>query len=163
MTRRRTLSLLLALPIVPALAGCVMVVEAPESEPNTEPTAVSSSPSDGCLVEARPELQTFGDCDELIVEGTDITIEVGAVGMVVVRGDRVEIDANSIGSLSIFGQDNDVDIDGDVGSLDIAGDRNEVDADGEIGSVTIDGNDNEVDAALLGPLTDNGDRNRVNR
>ncbi len=48
------------------------------------------------MVEARPELQTFGDCDELIVKGTDITIEVavvdadGEIGSVMTIGNEVD-------------------------------------------------------------------------
>ncbi len=164
MTRRRTVSLLLALPIVVALAGCITVVKAPADQPSTAPLAPTSESSEECVATAESGVQRFGDCDELVVEGADLDIEVGTVGTLVVRGDRIEIDSLEVGSLSISGQENDIEIDGDLATLEIAGDRNDVDAEGQIGVAVINGNDNDIEADRgVEVVTDNGSRNTIQR
>ncbi len=166
MTARRSLSIVLALPIAFALAGCITVVQQPEPEVTRIDTTPSASPAPGgdCEVVTQTATQRFDDCDELVVEGADLDIEVGTVGTLIVRGDRNDVDALEVGSLSIAGQENEIDVDGDLGTLEIAGDRNDVDVEGAVGTASINGNDNEIDADRgVDVLNDNGARNSVNR
>lgn len=162
MTPTRTLSLLLAMPIAIALAGCITIVQAPADEPSAAPSSVVPPVdiSADCVVVAQPGLQRFGDCDELVIEGADLEIEAGAIGLITIRGDRIDIDVESAGAVSISGNENEIDLDGDIGEVRIVGDRNDVDVDGELGLVRVSGNDNEVEAeGGIGAVNDNGDRN----
>ncbi len=165
MTARRKLSPLLAIAALVSLSGCVGVGPSPSDPGPTvdRPSVESPETSGDCVALAEPGLQRFQDCDELIIEGNDLTVEARAVGVITVRGDRIDVDIDDAGALSIAGNDNEVDIDRDLGTLEVFGDRNDVEVDGEIGTVRIEGNDNEVSAADIGGVTESGDRNRMGR
>jgi len=158
--RRRRIIPALVLAAMVALTGCVPVIPVPPPGGGVVDDRDDTSPRGACAIVADPGLQRLGDCEVLVVEGVDLTLEVGSIGTLEVRGDRIDIRALAVGAVSIEGQDNKLDVEGDIGSVTVRGDRNDVDSDGAIGSASVHGNDNEVFADRgIGRVDDRGDRN----
>ena len=157
---------LLALAVVVSLAGCITVQLPPSAAPGQDQVTPSPSASVGvtcgedvALLNSPGEYRIDGDCDQLTLEGVDITVSAGDVDALIIRGDRVTVTADDIDSVDLAGNDNTVALE-DADRITIAGDRNTLQG-SEFDAVTIRGNDNTLSAAVVDTLDDSGDRNVV--
>jgi hypothetical protein len=151
--RRAALTTLLAASAI-LLTGCVTVVvpdndrddDAARVEQLDNRTDVGCSPDEELLLNNPSTLYTVtGDCDEIVIEGTDLVVRIESADSVVIRGDRNLVEATSIDEVEISGQDNTVKAD-EIDDVEIAGDRNTVESAKKIDDMDIDasGNDNVV-------------------
>lgn len=166
MRRRPILALPFAAAAVLVLAGCVPALPFGPGGPFGADRGERSDRDQvaGSCVNGRASISTPGeydldDCAEVIVEGSDIRLDVDDVDSLTVRGDRQIIDAGSVDAVTVEGNDNDLEVDR-VESLSIRGDRNEFHADDPSDQVTVEGNDNVVSGGSA-VVTDRGDRNRI--
>jgi hypothetical protein len=144
---RRTLSAVVAVTLVLAVAGCTAdwllgadgspppsptASEDPDPTPSATPSG-SSGPIEECagdLVITRPGTYLLGDCDTLTLEGTGIVVEAASVGHLIVRGDDNELRASS-----------------GIGSVTVSGNSNTVTSQTSIGTIVESGQDNNIGVA----------------
>ncbi|MEO5921854.1 MAG: hypothetical protein ABIQ01_12005 [Pseudolysinimonas sp.] len=131
----------------------------PSTTPSPEPT--STDCDDAVFTE--PGDYHVGDCVRLTVEGHDITVTAGSVGILIITGNANNVSAaGEVGSLTVEGNVNDVDT-LDVSSVEIEGRFNQLGVHGSVERVAIDGDDNEVLVdGDIGPVEVRGERNVVN-
>ena len=144
---RRTLSAVVGITLLLALAGCTAdwllgsdgsagpsptASEEPDPTPSATPSG-SSGPIEECaddLVLNRPGTYLLGDCDTLTVEGAGIVVEAASVGHLILRGD-----------------DNEVRASGGIGSVIVSGNSNTVTSQTSIGTITESGQNNDIGVA----------------
>ena len=134
------------------LTGCVTVVvpdndrddDAPRVEELDNRTDVGCGPDEELLLNNPSTLYTVtGDCDEIVIEGTDLIVRLESADSVVIRGDRNLVEAKQIDQVEISGQDNTVKAD-EIEDVEIAGDRNTVTSEKPIDDQDVSGNENSV-------------------
>jgi len=187
MVTRRRLMISAALPLVVVLAatlsGCSPLslfaswggspapsrsaTQTPEAEPTASPSphAPSSTPTPGCVdrVISAPGTYRLGNCENLTVAGSDITVTAAHLGTLTVFGDSLKVYAQSIGALEVQGDLNTIQTSDDIHMLRLVGNRNMITCHGSMFTAEVTGDDNTVlvDGGIDGNVQNNGQRNAI--
>jgi hypothetical protein len=142
--------------------------QTPEAGPTESPSpdrTPSSSPTAGCIdrVISAPGTYHLGDCQNLIVSGSDITVTAAHLGTLTVTGDSLQVYAQDIGALDVNGDLNHIETTDDVSTLRLIGSRNLITCHGSMTSAAVTGDDNmvRVDGGVDGDVQNNGQRNAI--
>jgi hypothetical protein len=132
--------------------------------PSSTPTA-TASPTPACIDRVISVAGTYrvGDCENLTVAGSGITVTAGQLGTLTVMGDSLQVYAAAIGELDVQGDDNVLQTSDDVGTLKLSGNSNMITCHGGMTTASVNGDDNtvRVEAGVSGEVQNNGQRNTI--
>jgi hypothetical protein len=142
--------------------------QTPDAAPTTKPTPTrtpSRTPTPGCVdrVISSPGTYRVGDCENLTVAGSDITVTAAHLGTLTVNGDSLQVYAQEIGTLDVKGDLNTIQASDDIRSVKLVGSRNMITSHGSMSTATVTGDDNTVlaDGGVNGDVQNNGQRNAI--
>jgi hypothetical protein len=145
-------------------ASAPQALPVPSSSPSSAPTP-TASPTPGCIDRVISVAGTYrvGDCENLTVTGSGITVTAGHLGTLTVTGDSLQVYAATIGELDVQGDANVLQTSDDVGTLKLVGNRNRVTCHGGMNTASVNGDDNtvQVDAGVSGNVQNTGQRNTI--
>jgi len=143
-----------------ALSGCITVnVTDPSGGPQPGSVDVACKAAPLTLNKSDTSYVLQGDCDDLTIEGQNITVAGSSVETLSISGDGMLVTVEEFDTLSISGQQNKVDA-GDGGDAVITGDRNELSIANDLDVLNINGNENSIKVdGFIANVRDNGDRN----
>ncbi|MES1212041.1 MAG: hypothetical protein ABUT11_00690 [Leifsonia sp.] len=132
------------------------------SSPASTPTA---SPTPGCIDRVISAAGTYrlGDCENLTVAGSGITVTAGHLGTLTVMGNSLQVYAAAIGELDVQGDTNTLQTSDDIGTLKLMGNSNMIACHGGMNTASVNGDDNtvRVDAGVSGDVQNTGQRNTI--
>ena len=141
---------------------------APHAGPSTKPTpsrTPSATPTPRCVdrVISVPGAYHLGDCENLTLAGSGITVTAAHLGTLTVMGDSLQVSAQGIGALEVQGDLNGIQTHDDIHSLLLMGDRNMITCHGSMETASVTGDDNTVlvDGGVDGDVQNNGQRNAI--
>lgn len=144
-----------------ALSGCITInVPAPNGG-NGQPSSQDVACKAAALVlkESDTSYVLTGDCDEVSIEGQNITVAADSIDQLDISGDGMLVTVQEFGTLDINGQENAVQS-GDGGNAVITGDRNKLSVTNDLDVLNINGNENSIKVdGFIANVRDNGDRN----
>ncbi|MEO6116083.1 MAG: hypothetical protein ABIP33_06840 [Pseudolysinimonas sp.] len=183
---RRLLALAAAVAVVAALSGCTplslfaswggsagpsksasqtpdaALTATPSPSPRRTP---STKPTPGCVDRVISTAGTYrvGDCENLTVSGSGITVTAAHLGTLTVMGDSLQVYAAGIGALDLNGDLNTIQTNDDIFTLHLDGSRNMITCHGSMNSAVVTGDDNTVlvDGGIDGDVQNNGQRNAI--
>jgi hypothetical protein len=143
-------------------------LQTPDAVPTTQPTPTrtpSGTPTPGCVdrVISSPGTYRVGDCENLTVKGSDITVTAGHLGTLTVVGDSLQVYTQEIGALDVKGDLNNIQASDDIRTLKLTGSRNMITSHGSMSTAIVTGDDNTVlaDGGVNGNVENNGQRNAI--
>jgi hypothetical protein len=171
---KRALAILGTAVLAVTLSGCITVQLPAKDDDDRDPAPQSSQASpqqaedvvqcgaeDVLLNQANTTYTLEGDCEEVSIQGTDITLLAENIDELTINGDRNTVKAQVLDEVEVSGQENTVAATG-LREVSISGDRNTVDAGGDIDEVEVGGSDNVVSAeGSIRQVEDNGQRNTI--
>jgi len=188
MVTRRRLTISAAFPLVVVLAASLSAcsplslfanwggspapsrsaTQTPEAEPTASPSPVrtpSARPTPGCVdrVISAPGTYRIGNCENLTVAGSDITVTAAHLGTLTVFGDGLKVYAQSIGALQVQGNLGTIQTSDDIHMLKLVGNRNLITCHGSMFTADVTGDDNTVlvDGGIDGSVQNKGERNAI--
>jgi len=142
-----------------SLSACITInVPAPGGDqPSSQDVACKAAPL--VLKESDSSYVLTGDCDDVSIEGQNITVAAESIDQLDISGDGMLVTVQEFGTLSINGQENAVQS-GDGGDAVITGDRNKLSVTNDLDVLNINGNENSIKVdGFIANVRDNGDRN----
>jgi hypothetical protein len=148
----------------PDATGSPHALSTPTDTPSSKPTPTASE-APACIDRVISVSGTYrvGDCENLTVTGSDITVTAGRLGTLTVRGDSLQVYAASMGDVDVQGDLNNLQTSDDMGTLKLVGDRNLITCHGGMTTASVNGDDNtvRVEAGVSGDVENTGQRNTI--